>query len=281
MAEYDCPRCDRSFPTRRGLAVHHSQVHGECLPNRTCAECGASFYSEYEKKYCSDDCRDVAVSVAGVDNPNYRNASSRTSCVLCGATFEYYPSEKPGYYCSDCVETEAWRTPIDLDGENNPRWKGGRRRMPCDVCGAVVTRYPSNADGDVVLCSEACRSQWLSEIFTGDGHPNWNGGGVGSYGPGWAAVRRAALERDGYECVLCGTSRADLGRNPDVHHIVPVRRFVDSPVLTISDAHSLDNVVALCPSCHRRAEFGHVTRAELRYRAGIDDSLPNPPTRGG
>lgn len=237
-----------------------------------CGECGESFYSEYEKKYCSDTCRESSVSFAGADNPNYRDATSTTSCVICGATFEYYPSSKPGYYCSDCVDTESWRAPIDLEGENNPRWKGGRRLFECEVCGTAVERYPSNADGDVVLCSESCRRAWLSTTFTGEGHPNWEGGDVESYGPGWNAVRRAALERDGYECVLCGTSRSDLRRNPDVHHLVPVRRFVESPLLTVTDAHTLDNVVTLCPSCHRRAEFGHITTAELRYRAGVDPS---------
>ncbi|ACV47158.1 hypothetical protein Hmuk_1031 [Halomicrobium mukohataei DSM 12286] len=35
------------------------------------------------------------------------------------------------------------------------------------------------------------------------------------------------------------------------------------------DAHTLDNVVSLCPACHRRAEFGGISREELRWRAGI------------
>ncbi|AEM55672.1 conserved hypothetical protein [Haloarcula hispanica ATCC 33960] len=69
--------------------------------------------------------------------------------------------------------------------------------------------------------------------------------------------------------MLCGTAAEELGRNPDVHHIVPVRLFAAMPALAVRDAHTLDNVVSLCPGCHRRAEFGHVSRAELRWRAGI------------
>ncbi|MFU1781163.1 hypothetical protein ACM16X_07270 [Haloarcula japonica] len=41
------------------------------------------------------------------------------------------------------------------------------------------------------------------------------------------------------------------------------------PALALRDAHTLDNVVSLCPGCHRRAEFGRVSRAELHWRAGI------------
>jgi 5-methylcytosine-specific restriction endonuclease McrA len=76
-------------------------------------------------------------------------------------------------------------------------------------------------------------------------------------------VRRRALERDDHACVI-------FGRNPDVHHIVPVRRFVDSPVLTERDAHTLDNVVCLCSACHRKVEFGEHSPSELRWRAGIE-----------
>lgn len=269
MPEHPYPTCERVFDSRRGLGVHHSHVHDERLPNRECAACGESFYSEYEQKYCSDDCRDEAVSYTGSDNPNYRDAKEETSCEICGTVFDYYPSSKPGKFCSECVETESWRTPLDIEGENNPRWNGGKATLSCDGCGATVERYPNQITGEATFCNPDCQYEWLSEAFTGEGHPNWEGGSVGPYGTGWNAVREAALERDGHECVLCGTTAEELGRNPDVHHVVPVRAFVATPVLTERDAHTLDNVVSLCPSCHRRAEFGRVSRAELRWRAGI------------
>ncbi|MDS0220281.1 HNH endonuclease [Haloarcula sp. S1AR25-5A] len=269
MTNHDCPSCGRTFDSKRGLGVHHSSVHGERLPNRKCDHCSDQFHSEYEKRYCSGECRDAAVSFSGADNPNYTDAKEETTCDNCGATFEYYPSEKEGCFCSECVKDAEWRHTRQISGPDNPNWNGGKLRFDCSVCETAVERYPSDVTGEVILCSRNCHAEWLSEAFTGDGHPNWRGGGVGEYGPGWRTVREQALERDGHACVLCGTDADELGRNPDVHHIVPVRLFAAMPALTVRDAHTLDNVVSLCPGCHRRAEFGRVSPAELRWRAGI------------
>ena len=264
---HPCPTCAREFDSRRGLGVHHSVVHDERLLNRECAACGVGFYSEYAKKYCSEACRSSAVSFVGENNPNYSGTAETTSCDIRGDTFEYYPSQKPGEYCARCVETEGWRTVPRYRGEANSRWKGGKEERTCSVCSNPVRRHPSMFSGGAVLCSNSCRSTWLSETFTGEGHPNGKGGDVGPYGRGWAAIRRAALERDDHRCRLCGAGRQELGRNPDVHHIVPVREFLRIPVLTVADAHTLDNVVSLCVGCHRKADGGRVTRERLRQLA--------------
>lgn len=267
MADHDCPDCQRSFDTRRGVAVHYSSVHDGRLPNRECDACGTSFYSEYEKRYCSDDCREDAVSFEGEANPNYRGGRTTTNCERCGSEFEYYESAKEGVFCPDCVENTDWQTTPTLTGDDNPRWSGGKLTLRCEVCEESFERYPSDVTGEIAVCSEPCRREWLSEEFTGEGHPNWKGGGNVSYGPGWNEVRARALERDGYACVVCGTTASELGRNPDVHHLVPVRVFAESDDHAVSDAHFLDNVVSLCPSCHRKAEFGRISRQRLR--AGV------------
>jgi len=269
MCEYDCPSCNRAFDSRRGLGVHHSRTHGERLPNRECDRCGEQFYCEYERKYCSEECKEEAVSYVGEANPNDSGGKRQTECEICGSEFDYNASEKPGLFCSDCVENEQWRNPPVITGSDHPRWNGGKLTLACDECGVPVERYPNQVTGEVTLCSRECHASWLSDEFTGEGHPNWRGGGNADYGKGWNAIRERALKRDGHECVHCGATADELGRNPDVHHVVPVRVFVETPVLTEQDAHTLDNVVSLCPACHRRAEFGHVSRVELRWRAGI------------
>jgi 5-methylcytosine-specific restriction endonuclease McrA len=186
-----------------------------------------------------------------------------TDCEICGRSFEYYPSDKEGLYCSTCVEEEHWRHRPDISGENHPRWAGGRIEVDCSQCGVTIERERKNLTGEHVFCSDDCQYEWLSESFTGDGHPNWKGGSQPNYGPGWRRVRERALERDDYSCVVCGTSSEELGRNPDVHHVVPVRAFVEHPVTTERDAHYLENVVSLCVACHRKAEFGHISRERL------------------
>lgn len=259
-----CPNCHRTFDSKRGLRVHHAHVHDEQLPNRTCACCNERFQSDHEKKYCSDECRDESVSFEGEDNPNFEGGKSETECDVCGAPFEFYPSEKEGRFCSDCVENADWQDPPSRDGDDNPQWEGGKTAVSCDVCGRIVRRYPSALDSEVTVCGDYCRGRWLSKRYSGEGHPNWRGGGNEAYGSGWQDVRERALERDGRQCLVCEKTAEEIGRNPDVHHILPVRMFERSDRHTVADAHYLDNLVSLCPSCHRRAEFRHISKDTLK-----------------
>jgi endogenous inhibitor of DNA gyrase (YacG/DUF329 family) len=264
MPEKECPTCGEGFDSHRGLAVHHSHAHDEKLSNRECAQCGTAFHCKHEKRYCSEGCRDEAVSYEGENNPNYNGGMTETTCEICGTSFEYYPSNKEGLYCSDCVESEEWRHKRDIKGERNPRWSGGKRELDCETCGETVERRPWNITGEATFCSDECQYEWLSEAFTGEGHPNWEGGDTGNYGKGWNRVRKQALERDGYECTHCGKSKEEIGRNPDVHHIVPVRVFAGAEEYEKEDAHFLDNVVSLCVDCHRKADFGAIPKERLR-----------------
>lgn len=146
-----CPTCGSTFDSERGVRVHHAQAHGDTLPNRECAACGAEYYSEYEQKYCSDACREEAVSFAGEENPNWEGGTETTSCEFCESTFEYYPSEKPGRFCPECVETNEWQDPPSLSGVDNPRYSGGKTELTCESCDERLFRYPSNVTGEVAL----------------------------------------------------------------------------------------------------------------------------------
>lgn len=59
-------------------------------------------------------------------------------------------------------------------------------------------------------------------------------------GPRWRALRRQALDRDGWKCVVCG-ARHRL----EIDHIEPVRTRPDL-------AWSLANLQTLCGRCHSR-----------------------------
>lgn len=94
------------------------------------------------------------------------------------------------------------------------------------------------------------------------------------YGPSWAAQRDAARARDGYRCRQCGAvERQD--RQHDVHHLTPFRSF--GYVAGINDwdrvANRLENLITLCPACHRRVERARGARSALSGLAYLLQNL--------
>lgn len=85
------------------------------------------------------------------------------------------------------------------------------------------------------------------------------------YGPGWAALTRWVRERDGYRCAMCGVNEQD--RAHDVHHKIPLRALGN-----LEQANRLENLVTLCPACHKRVETAVRVRSGL---AGLSSLLLN------
>ena len=93
------------------------------------------------------------------------------------------------------------------------------------------------------------------------------------YGANWPAQRDAARARDGYCCQGCGMVEMP-GRQHDVHHRIPFRAFLADPTLrgglaqecAWQAANVLENLISLCPACHRQAEAG------VRIRSGLGGS---------
>jgi hypothetical protein len=238
----DCPTCGKSLSTERGMRQHHTKVHDDPLPNRECADCGDDFYDPKSRRTYCEACH----SESGAKNGNYSGAEETAECERCGDEFEYYPSNKEGVYCSTCVAGADGLLPEAATPDAS--WV----EVNCAACGTELLRYPCEVEAAErgCFCDLDCYGDWLSENVVGESHHQWEGGDI-TYGESWWTVRRAALHRDGYECQRCGAGVAEIGRNPDVHHIDPVRTF-DNP----EAAHQLDNVVSLCRSCHRRVEAG-------------------------
>ena len=76
------------------------------------------------------------------------------------------------------------------------------------------------------------------------------------YGPEWPRLREQIRARDGYRCRICGAPEGQ--RAHEVHHIVPFRLFADP-----REANRPENLITLCPTCHRRAETA------VRVRSGL------------
>jgi DEAD/DEAH box helicase domain-containing protein len=77
-----------------------------------------------------------------------------------------------------------------------------------------------------------------------------------NYGPNWDVQRERARQRDGFRCQVCGN--LESGRSHHVHHRTPFRMFT-----SYIHANVLENLVTLCPDCHRRVE------AAVRVRSGL------------
>ncbi len=76
------------------------------------------------------------------------------------------------------------------------------------------------------------------------------------YGPEWEAIRQRVLNRDGSRCQVCGKPASIFPLH--VHHIQPFRSFNDRET-----ANQIQNLVALCPTCHQQAE------TKVRIRSGM------------
>jgi len=237
----DCPTCGTTLATRQGMRQHHSKVHGESLPNRTCNGCDERFYDPKARRAYCDECNPNA----GSNNGNWRGGKTETDCVRCGEAFEYYPSDKPGIYCSGCIRKG---TGLDRLG---PTRAGPRVELNCEQCGNAFEALRSRVGRRPTrFCSIGCHGEWIAENYNGENHHAWKSGRT-EYASGWLRARRLTLERDDYTCQRCGVSRIELDANPHVHHVVPVRTF-DEP----ADAHELTNLVTLCASCHPKVEHG-------------------------
>jgi hypothetical protein len=210
-----CPTCDEDFDTEGGMKKHHYYKHDESI------------------------------------------AVEESSCVDCGSNFEYYPSNKKGHYCSDCVDN-SWGSEnlVHESGAKNTNWKGGKKDANCSWCNKEikVNRWKYKKYNNH-FCSKDCEGRFREIDFSGSGNPRYIDGNSRQreYGTGWRRARDKALERDGYQCVVCGKGKEELERNPAVHHREPVRNFKNS-----TDAHYLDNLVCLCPKHHQMAEAGNI-----------------------
>jgi len=76
------------------------------------------------------------------------------------------------------------------------------------------------------------------------------------YGANWPAIRTAVLHRDNFTCQLCGEREGKTSLH--VHHKTPFRSFSD-----LNAANHLNNLLTLCPACHKRVEVF------VRIRSGL------------
>jgi len=125
-------------------------------------------------------------------------------CLWCGKIFYVKLSivkRGEGKFCSrKCAHAAlalATKMSGRFKGSNNPRWKGGRIKRLCLVCGKEFYVDPSDIKrrkGN--FCSIECRGKWQSQNIVRERVPTYKGG--------------RKLNGDGYVQILIGTNQYEF-----------------------------------------------------------------------
>jgi len=227
----------------------------------TCAGCQSSFTYLIaqigERKFCSRRCS----GIANVGNIKHWKPSRRSAnCEKCGNEFEFTPGIHRGRFCSlACfgVLKRRKKDPVLIPTPEPivpaPKTRKNAKRpieLFCVICGV---RFTSNARQCTrMTCSDLCYRALQGQVC-GDLHPRWRGGHSEYYGPSWRPAQRAVRLRD-VVCQDCGITPEQLGKKLDVHHKIP---FIEFGVERHEEANALDNLVALCISCHQIRDWAY------------------------
>lgn len=235
---------------------------------KKCKTCGneipkykTTSWKEYNKrKYCSNSCcnsdPERREKINKKQEEIYKNNRVVLNCVVCGKEFRAQKSKIEGRQrYSTCSNPECRKkhhqeiaslgfhaAKDSLLEARKHRAENERVTMKCGCgCGKIITTKKSNVGiNGRVFYNREHYEKW----FRGENCTFWQGGEIDYYGPNWTIQRARARKRDKV-CKICGISPEKLGKQLDVHHIEPFRRFEN-----YKDANKLSNLISLCNSCH-------------------------------
>lgn len=244
-----CPVCGKQiiYSSTQPHQIYCSRecrfLHDRKRGKRKCAGCGNQFEQiRARDKYCSKQC-------AHKHMPRLkRRARKKCICGWCKREFETWNS-CPGRFCSGSCRGKF----IGAMRRLNPRGKWLYRA--CVLCGKIYKVHECNAIRGSKYCSSECKNKGHGLSLRGSRNPHYRGGKIRRRGPNWQAQSRAARERDGNTCQICGKKQKKGRRwQMGVHHITPWREFNGD----WESANQLTNLITLCRSCHTKVEFGHL-----------------------
>ena len=185
---------------------------------KVCIVCGKEL-GKSRQKYCSYEC----------STESQRKALPTHRCKFCNEIFlSRDPRQK---YCSQECAKKAQQVP----------------KRACQNCGKMFK--PSKPH--IQFCGRECSRIGQKRFFGQDNH-FWIDGSNSQtyYGSNWRTQRERALKRDKFTCQRCGVTRKQLNRDLDIHHKIRFKEFDGN----WKAANRLNNLISLCPSCHRQIE---------------------------
>lgn len=254
----ECPTCGGSFSSELGVKMHHAKTHGASIAGEPvdCENCGSTIrkksnqIEEWDKHFCGDECR--LEYTRGENHHQYDR--SFVVCDNCGDKSKKRPSRIEGRehnFCDMSCRDEFYEESGMWSDENSPSWEGGDIKSVCKYCDSEYEHIKSR---ETKFCSMSCKGKWMSENKRGDDAPNWKGGRTDDwslyYTKEFRDNRERVINRDN-GCVVCGEKEVD------VHHIKPLRDISKNPENLPDWAHSMENLVCLCKTHHRKYEGKH------------------------
>lgn len=230
-------------------------------------EHGAWGVSTYKRRW--DGWAD-AIADAGLDETAVRQYDTPESELIeeilivsekVGRTPRMHDMDEVGRYSGVTYQKrfESWSTALERAGFD--RYHQQPVETECAYCGSTLERQKSLYDScERHFCTDKdCRARWLSVHNSGAGHPQYkHDADRVPYGDNYEEQRQKRLERDEYQCAICGMDRdqhlAEYGCDLHIHHITPRRVYHHDPDKDIEDANKIENLLTLCAPHHKEWE---------------------------
>lgn len=245
----DCAGCGKPVYGRSASTKRNGEKSDKVYCNRDCYD---AHRAEIQKQYIAENTRKCEGCDKLVAPPSVGSVTPKYCCMACRRA---HKQPKP-VVCVNCgCEFSAIK------------WMKGRSK---------ATRVSHSK-----TCSDAClrefyrtneaRKEKISKAFSGEKHPNWQGGPTSSRsrayrGPGWTRIANKIRKRDKNTCQHCGVTEAEVGRKLEVHHITPFCQFAGDN----RKANRPSNLVTLCKSCHMKAEWKWRQENEVQISLLLD-----------
>lgn len=243
---HTCTECNSSITGKS----HSTRRNGEAADNIFCDRACYDLFRSKLKSETIGNCLNCEKKLSRSLGHSYYAKYCNHSCKL-----EHKKSKD-----RNCISCGVWFSALKIFKDRNKKLVADNSRKTCST-ECYINNIKNNQD----------RKDKISTAFTGDKHPNWQGGTAlmsrGFRGYEWKNIRLEAIKRDKFRCVHCGMNRDDhyekYNCDFNINHIKPFYQFGGNTEL----ANKMSNLETLCKSCHTKADWKY--RKENQIQLGL------------